>query len=347
MRAVVTGSCGLLGEAVARRLVEAGHEVTGVDLRTLPAAGFAQVTADLAAPGEALRLLAGADLVVHTAAKVGEQGRAKDFWRLNAGLTGLVVDACADIGRLVHFSSIVVHGSHFVDGVLETAPVTPTGNPYTDTKISSEHLVLAAHAAGRVRAVVVRPGDVYGPRSQPWTVRPVAQLRSGAFALVDGGRGVMSPVFVEDVARGAVLAGLSPEAAGQVFHLACSRGVTPREFFGHYARMAGVPLRSVSPRLARAAVPAVEGAFGLLRREPPVSRRTLEYVTHPGSYSIAAAMRVLGWSPEVALTDGMRRTEAWLRAQHLLDDLWCPGGRVLLRPPRTGQCVHGQVQVAS
>lgn len=76
MRAVVTGSSGLLGEAVARRLVEQGHEVTGVDLRALPAAGFMQVTADLTASGEAARLLSGADLVVHTAAKVGEQGRA-------------------------------------------------------------------------------------------------------------------------------------------------------------------------------------------------------------------------------------------------------------------------------
>ncbi len=319
MRAAVTGSSGLLGEAVARRLVEQGYDVTGVDLRPLPSAGFTQVTADLTAPGAAARLLAGADLVVHTAAKVGEQGRARDFRRLNVGLTGLVVEACADVGRLVHLSSIVVHGSHSADGVLETGPVTPTGNPYTDTKISSEHLVVAAHAAGRVRAVVVRPGDIYGPRSQPWTVRPVAQLRSGAFALVDGGCGVLSPVFSEDVARGVVLAGTVEAASGQVLHLAGSRGVTPREFFGHYARMAGVPLRSVPPVVARAAAPVVEALFGVLRREPPMSRRTLEYVTHPGSYSIAAALRVLGWSPEVGLDDGMRRTEAWLRAEHLLD----------------------------
>ncbi len=318
MRAVVTGSSGLLGEAVARRLVEDGHEVTGVDLRSLPSAGYAQVTADLTAPGEVRRHLAGADLVVHTAAKVGEQGRPADFRRLNVELTGLVVEACADVGRLVHLSSIVVHGSHFADGVRETAPVAPTGNPYTDTKISSEHLVVAAHASGRVRAVVVRPGDVYGPRSQPWTVRPVAQLRSGAFALVDGDRGVLSPVFAEDVASGIVLAGSGQAAAGQVLHLAGSRGVTPREFFGHYARMAGVPLRSVPPFVARAAAPVSEALFGVLRREPPMSRRTLEYVTHPGSYSIAAALRVLGWSPKVGLADGMRRTEAWLRAERLL-----------------------------
>ena len=193
--------------------------------------------------------------------------------------------------------------------------MAPTGSPYTDTKIASEHLVVAAHAAGRVRAVVVRPGDVYGPRSQPWTVRPVQQLRTGRFALVDGDRGVLSPVHVDDVARGAVLAASSDAALGHVLHLSSDGGVPPRAFFGHYARMLGVPLRSVPPRVAALAAPVVGAAFSALRREPPMSSRTLEYMTHPGAYSIAAAGELLGWRPEIDLDTGMVGTEAWLREQ--------------------------------
>lgn len=318
MRTVVTGSSGLLGSAVAHRLVQQGHDVVGLDLRPLPDVPYRQQDADLSRPGDWERLLDGADLVVHTAAKVGEVGDPREFARLNVDLTGHVVRASRDAGRLVHFSSIVVHGRDFADGVDETGPVRPTGNPYTDTKIASEHLVLAAHAAGRVRATVVRPGDVYGPRSQPWTVRPVAMLRAGQFALVDGDRGVLSPVHVDDVARGAVLAGTVDGAAGQVLHLSSDGGVAPRAFFGHYARMTGVRLRSVPPRLAAAAAPVVGAAFRLLHRDPPLSDRTLEYVTHPGSYSVAAAERVLGWRPEVGLDEGMAGTEAWLREQGLL-----------------------------
>ncbi|MCW2615498.1 MAG: hypothetical protein JWN08_2492 [Frankiales bacterium] len=318
MRTVITGSSGLLGSAVARLLLQAGHDVVGLDLRLLPDAPFRQEPADLSRAGEWERLLDGADLVVHTAAKVGEVGDPRDFARLNVDLTGHVVRASASAGRLVHFSSIVVHGREFADGVDESGPVRPTGNPYTDTKIASEHLVLAAHAGGRVRATVVRPGDVYGPRSQPWTVRPVAMLRSGSFALVDGDRGVLSPVHVDDVARGAVLAGTTDAALGQVLHLSSDGGVAPRIFFGHYARMTGTRLRSVPPRVAAAAAPVVGGAFRLLRRDPPLSDRTLEYVTHPGSYSVTAAARVLGWRPEIGLDEGMAGTEAWLREQGLL-----------------------------
>lgn len=318
MRAVVTGSSGLLGQAVARLLVEQGHDVSGLDVRPVDGSPFRQVDADLSRPGGWRSELDGADLVVHTAAKVGEQGAAADFVRLNVALTDHVVRAAEGAGRLVHFSSIVVHGREFADGVDESGPVRPTGNPYTDTKIASEHLVVAAHAAGRVRATVVRPGDVYGPRSQPWTVRPVAQIASGRFALVDGDRGVLSPVYVDDVARGAVLAGTTDAASGQVLHLSSDGGVAPRVFFGHYARMLGVPLRSVPPRVAAAAAPVVGAAFRLLRRESPLSGRTLEYVTHPGSYSVAAAGRLLGWRPEVALEDGMARTHRWLQDEGLL-----------------------------
>lgn len=318
MRAVVTGSGGLLGEAVARRLQGAGYDVVGLDVRPLPGAPYRQETADLAGPGKWERTLDGADVVVHAAALVGEQGSREQFRRLNVDMVRHVVRASAGAGRLVHLSSIVVHGSDFPDGVDETAPVQPTGNPYTDTKIVGEHLVLAAHAAGRVRAAVVRPGDVYGPRSRPWTVRPVQMLRAGSFALLDGDRGVLSPVFVDDVARGTVLAATTEGAAGQVLHLSSADGVRPREFFGHYARMTGTSLRSLPPVVARAAAPVVGAVFAAVRREPPLSDRTLEYLTHPGTYAIGAADRVLGWRPEVGLDDGMARTEAWLRAEGLL-----------------------------
>ena len=318
MRAVVTGSSGLLGSLVASQLAAAGHEVLGLDVRRRDDLDVPQEAADLSAPGPWEQRLAGADLVVHTAAKVGEQGTRADFVRLNVTMTGRVVRASADAGRLVHFSSIVVHGSDFPDHVTEDAPVAPTGSPYTDTKIAAEHAVLAAHAAGRVRAVVVRPGDVYGPRSAQWTVRPVRTLQAGRFALVDGDRGVLSPVFCEDVARGAVLAGTTDAALGQVFHLSSGVGVSPRDYFGRYAWMVDAPLRSVPPAAARALAPVLERGAALARREPLLTRRTIEYVTHPGTYSIAAAERVLGWWPEVSLDEGMARTEAWLRAEGLL-----------------------------
>ena len=314
MRAVVTGSSGFLGRAVARALVARGADVTGIDLRASPGEPYHTHRADLARRSAWEDELRGADVVVHTAALVGETGTREAFRRANVETTRRVVAACA--GRLVHVSSVVVHGRDFPDGVDEDGPMRPTGNPYTDTKIASERLVRQAHASGRVCATVVRPGDVYGPESAQWTVRAVEMLRAGRFALVDGDRGVLSPVFVSDVVSG-ILAAAGPAGAGGVFHLTGGAGVSPRVFFGHYARMLGVPLRSVPPGVARAAAPVVAALFRAAGRAAPLSGRTLEYVTHPGTYSVERAARVLGWAPRVGLGAGMAATEAWLRAARL------------------------------
>ncbi|MEM1116296.1 MAG: NAD(P)-dependent oxidoreductase [Bacteroidota bacterium] len=318
MRAVVTGSSGFLGSAFARALTEAGHDVHGVDLVAASGAGWPTLRADLARPGPWQEVIAGADLVVHTAARVGEAGTPAEFRAQNVEATRLVVEASAEAGRLLHLSSIVVHGSRFPDPCPEAHPPQPTGNPYTDTKIAAEHAVLQAAASGRARATVVRPGDVYGPGSRQWTVRAVEMLKAGTFALVDGGRGVLSPVYVDDVVAGGLAAATSEAGLGEVFHVTGGVGVSPRTFFGHYARMLGVRLRSVPPAVARAAAPVAEAAFRLVGKTPPLSGRTLEYVTHPGTYSIEKAERLLGWRPEVGLEAGMARTEAWLRAEGLV-----------------------------
>ena len=318
MRAVVTGSSGFLGRAFARHLLRLGVEVVGLDLMPGPPEWETRL-ADLSRPGDWTGALVGADLVVHTAARVGEVGTSAQFRAQTVESTRRVVAASADAGRLLHLSSIVVHGRAFPDPCPEHHPVQPTGNPYTDTKIASEHAVLQAMAAGRVRASVIRPGDVYGPGSRQWTVRAVEMLQAGTFALVDGDRGVLSPVFVDDVVGGGLAVADHPAGQGEVFHVTGGAGVTPRVFFGHYARMAGVRLRSVPPGVARAAAPLVAGAFKLVGKAPPLSGRTLEYVTHPGTYSIQKAADLVGWRPEVGLDEGMRRTEAWLRAEGLLE----------------------------
>ena len=317
MRAVVTGASGFLGRALAQALHDRGADVVGLDLVPNDAP-WPTETADLAEPGGWQHRLAGADLVVHAAARVGEAGTWTQFRAQNADATRHVVEAAADAGRLLHVSSIVVHGRRFPDPCPESHPVQPTGNPYTDTKIAAEHAVLEAAAAGRVRATVVRPGDVYGPGSRQWTVRAVQMLKAGQFALVDGDRGVLSPVFADDVVAGALAVAEHPAGAGEVFHVTGGVGVPPRTFFGHYARMLGVRLRSVPPGLARAAAPVVAGASRLLGKAPPLSGRTLEYVTHPGTYAIDKIERLVGWRPAVALDEGMDRTEAWLQAEGLL-----------------------------
>jgi nucleoside-diphosphate-sugar epimerase len=321
VRVFVTGANGFIGRAVADRFAAAGAEVAGVDFTADPERVV--VAGDVAEPGGAWRdALTGADVVVHTAAIVSNAYDGDESWRVNVLGTRHVVEAAsaAGVGRLVHLSSVRAFSDlGFPDGVTEDHPVRPDGNPYVDTKIASEQVVLQAHAAGEIETVVVRPGDVYGPGSRPWTVLPLEIIRSNRFILPARGRGTFSPVYVDDLVTGLTLAAERPGAAGQVFTIGPAHGVPAKEFFGHYFRMLGKrgPLCLPTP-LAVAAASAAGAAERLRGNRSEINATSMRYLARPGGYSIDRARRLLGYEPQIDLAEGMRRTEAWLREQRLL-----------------------------
>jgi nucleoside-diphosphate-sugar epimerase len=226
------------------------------------------------------------------------------------------VDAAARAGveRVIHFSSVRAYSdSQFPDGVDEAWPVRPDGHAYVDTKIASEQVVLQAHAAHEIDVTVLRPGDVYGPGSRPWTVLPVEGIRTGMFLLPDGGRGIFSPAYVDNLIDGVILA-TSPAGSGQIFNLSDGIGVTNATFFGHYYAMLGKKPRTAPARVARLLFGAAGTADRLRHRPSEATPDLVEYFLRRGTYSIEKARRVLGFEPKVDLAEGMRRTEAWLRA---------------------------------
>ena len=308
--AVVTGAAGFLGRALRQGLQRRGWSVRGVDVRPGPDV----VPGDVSRAGAWTTVLEGAELVVHCAAITNESADASTFWRVNVEGTRTVLReaARAGVARVAHLSSTIVHGTAFTDGVDETGPVRMTGNPYTDTTVSAEHQALMAHARGDVAVTIVRPGDVYGPHGQLWTVRPVELMRRGRFVLIDGGRGVLSPTYLDDAVAGVLAAALSQRTAGEVLHITGGVGVTAGDFFGRYTDVLGRPLRSLPAVAAAAITGPVDAVSRSLGWQPSFSPRAIEYVTHPGTYSIAKASELLGWEPAVDLDEGMERTIGWL-----------------------------------
>ena len=319
-RVCITGASGFIGRTLAERWREQGAEVVGIDLAADEARGV--VAGDLSEPGAWQQAAAGCDVMVHTAAMVGMPSDVSRFWAVNVRGTRLALDAAreAEVKRFVHLSSIVTFGLDFPDGVDERWPVRPTGVAYVDTKIASEQVALQAHAAGEVDVTIVRPGDVYGPASRPWTVMPIELMKGRRLVLPARGRGIHSPVYVDDLVAGIVAAAGSDAAAGQVITLSGGVGIQTREFFGHYARMLGqrgVPTVPTSVALAGAAAQSwIARMRGKVNEVTPDGVRYL--ALRKGTYGIGKASELLGWAPAVNVDEGMARTEAWLRAQQLI-----------------------------
>ena len=202
-KVLITGGAGFIGQALTERLRDAGDEVVGLDMQTDKGAGI--VAGDITDTTAGRRAFEGCETVIHTAAAVTNTATPDFGWRVNVLGTKNVIDAAVAAGakRFVHFSSVRAFGDlDFPDGVTEEHPVRPDSSVYVNTKIASEQVALQAHAAGRIEVTVVRPGDVYGPGSRPWTILIVEAIRSGQFVLPAMGKGIFSPVYIDNLVDG-------------------------------------------------------------------------------------------------------------------------------------------------
>lgn len=264
--------------------------------------------------------LGDAELVVHTAAIVSDWGKMDDFVRVNVRGTRNVLDAAGAAGarRVVHLSSVVTWGFEHEVELDEDAPARPAGIPYIDTKGASDELARARARRGQP-IVVLRPGDVYGPGSSQWAVRPLQAMRSHQFALIGRGEGLILPIYVDDLIESIVLALTVPGAAGTAVTVWDGKAVTSADFFGYYARMLGRDRIPQVPAPAIAAGAAIqELAARVTGRSPAFTRNAMTFVSRRAQLSNRRARELLGWEPQVSLDEGMKRTEQWFREEGLL-----------------------------
>ncbi len=304
------------------RFAELGSEVAGVDITPDPTRNV--VGGDVGAPGAWQQQARGSELVIHTAAVVSNNAATELYRRVSVGSVRHVIDAAIAGGasRLTHVSSIAAYGLDFTTTRDETNDISVlSGFPYCDAKAASEHAVLAAHAAGELACTVVRPGDVYGPGSRPWVLIPLQMMKKKQFLLPARGRGIFSPVYIDNLVDGILSASLLEDGSGEIFNLTDGIDLQCKDFFSYHHRWLGrrgTPL-SLPTTLARPA--AAAGGFVLrraLRQDTEISPGTMAMLNRKAGYSIAKARKALGYEPAVSLQSGMTKTESWLREQLLI-----------------------------
>jgi nucleoside-diphosphate-sugar epimerase len=322
LSALVTGASGFIGGRLAERLAnEEGVRVRAM-VRNMKRTGRLQslpleiVQADLLDLSSLRTAVDGCDLVFHCAAIVRETGDRDEFFQTNVQGTENILRVSTDAGirKFVHFSSVAVYGMNPPDRIDETIPYQPCGNLYCDTKIAGEKAVWFFHREARLPVVVIQPANVYGPYSNPWTVRPVKLILSGQMMLIDGGTGICNYVYIDNLLDATLLATKSDSSVGQVYLISDGMPVTWKEFFGYYARMAGKPkMRSVPQWLGRVIATGMEIVSKFTGKPPKITREAINYLIRQSHFSIEKARRELGYQPRLSLEEGMKLTEQWLR----------------------------------
>ena len=315
----VTGGTGFLGGALVKRLSDDGHQVRVLArdparagyIRDLP--GVEIIPGEMTESRSLTNALSGCDLVFHVAAATN--GSLAHQRHANIEGTRCVVTAAAAQGihRFVHVSTIAVYGYSQQGIITEADPMTPGDEPYSTTKAEAERVVQQIADANRMPYSVIRPAMIYGPRSGMWTekVFRLATLRPTPW-IGDGG-GSAYPIYVDDVIDLMLVLARHPAAVGETFNCAPDPSPTWQDFLGGYARLKGyrawlgIPFGVVYPvtRLISALAPS--------QTELKEAAHVINMLQQSKTYSMAKARDRLGWSPQVALDDGIARSAAWLR----------------------------------
>ena len=326
LSALVTGASGFIGGRLAERLVtEEGvrvramvrHAKKAERLRKLPLEIVQADFLDL----ESLRgAIDGCDLVFHCAAVVRETGDRNEFLQTKVKGAENILNVSRDAGvkKFIHFSSVSVYGMNPPDRADEATPFQPCGNLYCDTKIGAAKAVWTAHHEARLRVVVIRPANVYGPYSNPWTLRPI-KLIIRPDDPDQRGTGLCNYVYIDNLLDATLTATKRDSSEGQVYLISDGNTVMWKEFFGYYAQMAGKPrIRSVPEWIGKAIALGMEIVSKLTGKPPKITREAVGFLTRKARFSIEKARRELGYQPRISLEEGVKLTEQWLReAGHL------------------------------
>jgi nucleoside-diphosphate-sugar epimerase len=279
------------------------------------------------------RAVSGCDVVFHCA--YGNRGDESEQRRINVDATALVAAEAlgAGVRRMVHVSTIAAYG-RMADGDADESSRGMGGDLYAQSKREAECLLLQMHCQRGLPVVIVQPTCVYGPYGLAFTIDPLQELRTRQVALVNGGKGLCSAVYVDDVADALLLAADQPAAAGEAFIISGEAPVSWKEFYAAYETMLGgtstisitaAEMRVLARQEQEAAwrVSAMQDCLNVsgIAHGPAVARQSfrvhgeymLGFYAAKTRFRIDKAKRMLGYQPAFDLARGMQLTEQWAR----------------------------------
>jgi nucleoside-diphosphate-sugar epimerase len=320
-RLLVTGGTGFIGSHLAESARKSGREVrvlgmTDVDADRKNAEYLESLGVEIYAGSVTDRDLCTAAMqdvsdVYHLAVAMREGGMSDEgFTNTNLKGTQYLLDAAVNnsVDRFIYCSTIGIFG-HRVPGITSERSDFNPGNIYERTKLEAEKLSLSYFEKQNLPVVVLRPADVYGPRDQR-LLKLFGAVSKSRFPLFGNGQGRRHMVYIDDVVSSFERALESKEAIGKAFIIAGPEVCTLRQLIELVREAAGassfgyrLPL---SPMLILAGI--VEDVCSVIGVSPPIYRRRMDFFHSDSEFDISYAEKVLGWTPKVALKEGVEMT---------------------------------------
>lgn len=265
-------------------------------------------------------------VIFHTAGVIHPK-RIGDFYDINVEGTKHILEASTRWGlkRIIAVSSNSPCGCnpHLTHTFDETSPYNPYQH-YGRSKMLMERAVQSFQSEGRIETVIVRAPWFYGPYLPSRQALFFRMIREGMFPAVGDGANRRSMAYVDNLCEGMMRAAFCEKAAGETYWIADERPYSMKEIietverlleqeFGQRCAHRRIRLPNVVSELAYMTDTCLQ-AVGLYNEKIHVLSELNKNIT----CSIAKAKVELGYSPQIAIEEGMRRSLQWCQTHGLL-----------------------------
>ena len=312
---LITGGLGFIGSNLAIRLANLGAKVTvldamiadygGNEFNVEPVKNRIKINfCDIRDESAVNYLVRGQNYIFHLAGQVCHvMSLSNPFPDIEINITGtaILMEAC----RKFNPDAIVVntgtrgqYGESVSLPVNEEAPTNPKGI-YEISNLTAEKIMKVYNDVHKVRSVLLRLSNIYGPRSQMrhsrfgvcnWFIR--LAMDNEKIQVFGDGSILRDFVYVDDCVEAIIASALTPEACGEVFNVGSD---IPISFIEAVKKIIAV---------------AKQGSWEFAEFSP--ERKAQE----PGDFysNIDKIARVVGWRPKTDFESGLAQTFEYYRA---------------------------------
>jgi nucleoside-diphosphate-sugar epimerase len=304
-RVLVTGGAGFIGSNLVRELLDRGDDVRVLDnfstgnRANLEDLDVEIVEGELRSYERVHNAVRGTEIVYHLGALGSVPRSVQDpltSSAVNVEGTLNVLLAARDEGirRVVFSSSASVYGSSRQMPTPEISPPDPV-SPYGVAKLAAErYCVSFSRVYESFETVVLRYFNVFGPRQSPFSQYAAAvplfitRIAAGEEITVFGdGEQSRDFTYVGNVVDATIRAGTAEGASGEIFNVAAGAPASVNHVAETIGSILGKPVR---------------------RRQLPPRAGDLR----DSWADLVKSRQTLGYAPEIALADGLRRTIEFL-----------------------------------